>query len=97
MTDPNRQDRELVNRMLKGDESAFDYFVDEYYPRLYRFAYPRMGSDPDLAQDVVQGTFEKVIQNLDHHTVREVSLVVHFTNIGKRKYGYGFIENRYLF
>jgi RNA polymerase sigma-70 factor (ECF subfamily) len=53
--------------MLRGDESAFDYFVDEYYPRLYRFAYQRMASDPDITQDVVQGTFEKVIQKLDYY------------------------------
>jgi RNA polymerase sigma-70 factor (ECF subfamily) len=67
VTDPNRRDRELVNRILGGDESAFDFFVDEYYPRLYRFAFRRMGSDPELTQDVVQGTFEKVIQKLDYY------------------------------
>jgi len=59
-----RHDRDLVDRMLGGDEVAFDTFVDEYYPRLYRFAYSRMGSDRDATQDVVQGTFEKVIPKL---------------------------------
>jgi RNA polymerase sigma-70 factor (ECF subfamily) len=52
---------------MRGDEEAFDMFVDEYYPRLYRFAHPRVGSDPEVAQDVVQGTFEKVIQKLDYY------------------------------
>jgi len=64
MIDPHRHDRELVTRILKGDERALDYLVDEYYPRLYRFAFPRVGSDPDLTQDVVQGTFEKLIPKL---------------------------------
>ncbi len=64
MIDPHRHDRELVARILKGDESALDYLVDEYYPRLYRFAYPRVGSDPDLTQDIVQSTFEKIVPKL---------------------------------
>lgn len=64
MIDPHRPDRDLVARILKGDESALDHLIDEYYPRLYRFAFPRVGSDPDLAQDVVQGTFEKFIPKL---------------------------------
>jgi RNA polymerase sigma-70 factor (ECF subfamily) len=67
MTDPNRHDRDLVTRVLKGDERAFDSLVDEYYARLYRFAYTRVGSDAEAAQDVVQGTFEKVIQKLDYY------------------------------
>lgn len=57
-------DRALVRAMLAGDERAFETFVEEYYPRLYRFAYPRLGRDVDAAQDVVQGTFEKVVPKL---------------------------------
>jgi RNA polymerase sigma-70 factor (ECF subfamily) len=53
--------------MLRGDEQAFDTFVDEYYPRLYRFAFSRMGSDREATQDVVQGTFEKVIPKLSYY------------------------------
>jgi RNA polymerase sigma-70 factor (ECF subfamily) len=64
MIDAHRHDRDLVDRILGGDESALDLLVDEYYPRLYRFAYPRVGSDPELTQDVVQGTFEKLIPKL---------------------------------
>ena len=57
-------DRDLVSRLLRGDEEAFDFFVDEYYPRLYRFAFIRVGSDAEVAQDVVQSTFQKVIPKL---------------------------------
>jgi RNA polymerase sigma-70 factor (ECF subfamily) len=53
--------------LLKGDDLAFDMFVDEYYPRLYRFAYPRLGSDREATQDVVQGTFEKVLPKLSYY------------------------------
>jgi RNA polymerase sigma-70 factor (ECF subfamily) len=62
--DPHRFDRDLARRLLRGFERDFDLFVDEYYPRLYRFAYPRVGSDPDLAQDMVQSTFQKAIPKL---------------------------------
>jgi RNA polymerase sigma-70 factor (ECF subfamily) len=53
----------LLDRMLRGDEAAFEQFVDAYYPRLYRFAQARMSRN-DAAQDVVQSTFQKVIPKL---------------------------------
>jgi RNA polymerase sigma-70 factor (ECF subfamily) len=65
--DLNRADRDLVSRLLGGSEEAFEFLVDEYYPRLFRFAYTRVASDPEAAQDVVQGTFEKVIPNLGRY------------------------------
>jgi RNA polymerase sigma-70 factor (ECF subfamily) len=50
--------------MLRGDEAAFRQFFDGYFPRLYRFAVPRVGGDADAAKEVVQGTFIKAIRNL---------------------------------
>ena len=64
MSEHDLYDRHLVARMLRGDERAFDTFVDEYYPRLFRFAYPRVGRRTDVAQEMVQGTFAKVIPRL---------------------------------
>jgi len=55
---------ELVKRLLSGDEAAFDRFIAGYYPRLYRFAYRRVSGNRDVALDVVQATFEKVIPRL---------------------------------
>lgn len=64
MTELDHHDRALVARLIRGDEAAFDVFVGEFYPRLYRFAFTRVGRDPEAAQDVVQSTFEKVIPRL---------------------------------
>lgn len=64
MNDRDNHDRALVTLMLEGDERAFEIFVDEYYPRLYRFAFQRMGNDAEATLDVVQGTFEKVMPKL---------------------------------
>lgn len=49
-------------RVVRGDAGALDAFVDEYYPRLYRFAHARLKSDPETVQEVVQATFEKIIR-----------------------------------
>ncbi len=57
-------DRELVRRLLRGEEAAFDRFIGDYYPRLYRFAHRRLGGNADSALDVVQATFQKVIPRL---------------------------------
>jgi RNA polymerase sigma-70 factor (ECF subfamily) len=59
-----REDRKLVARLVKGDERAFNFFIDQYYPRLFRFAYSRIGRDADVAQDIVQNTFSKVIRKI---------------------------------
>ena len=57
-------ERELVRRMLAGDERAFGAFFDGYFPRVYRFALPRLGGDADASKDVVQATLVKAIRNL---------------------------------
>lgn len=55
---------ELVQRMLAGDERAFTSFFDDYFPRVYRFALPRLNSDADAAADVVQATLVKAMRKL---------------------------------
>lgn len=64
MRETYREDRKLAARLVNGDERAFDFFVDEYYPRLYRFVFPRVGRDGDVTQDVVQNTFTNVIRKI---------------------------------
>jgi RNA polymerase sigma-70 factor, ECF subfamily len=59
-----KDDRQLVGRMLAGDERAFASFFDEYFPRVYRFALPRLNRDADLAKDVVQATLIKAVRGL---------------------------------
>jgi len=57
-------DRKLVDRLLAGDERAFSSFFEEYFPRVYRFALPRVNRDEDLAKDVVQATLIKAVRGL---------------------------------
>jgi|SRR5688572_464373 RNA polymerase sigma-70 factor (ECF subfamily) len=58
-------DAELIRRMLAGDERAFEAFFNGYFPRLYRFALPRLNGDVDAARDIVQATLGKAIRKLD--------------------------------
>ena len=58
------EDQQLVQRLLAGDERAFAAFFAEYFPRIYRFALPRLSRDEDLAKDVVQATLIKAIRGL---------------------------------
>ena len=57
-------DAELIAAMLRGDEAAFRRFFAGYFPRLYRFAVPRVGGDADAAKEVVQGALIKAMRNL---------------------------------
>jgi RNA polymerase sigma-70 factor (ECF subfamily) len=47
-------ERELVRRVIAGDESAFDALFEDQFPRLFRFVLLRVRGDEDLAEEVVQ-------------------------------------------
>jgi RNA polymerase sigma-70 factor (ECF subfamily) len=59
----NGSERELVRRMLGGDEGAFDEFFEDYFPRLFRFAVLRL-RDQDAAEDLVQNSLIAAVRNL---------------------------------
>jgi RNA polymerase sigma-70 factor (ECF subfamily) len=60
-------ERELVEAMLAGEERAFNAFFEAYFPRLYRFALPRVGNDSEAGREVVQTTLIKAIRNLENY------------------------------
>jgi RNA polymerase sigma-70 factor (ECF subfamily) len=60
----NADERELVQAVLAGDERAFNRFFETYFPRVYRFALPRVGRNPDVAKDMVQTTLIKALRGL---------------------------------
>jgi RNA polymerase sigma-70 factor (ECF subfamily) len=57
-------EKQLIQRMLAGDERAFDAFFDAYFPRVYRFALPRLNGEVDAAREIVQVTLAKAIRKL---------------------------------
>jgi RNA polymerase sigma-70 factor (ECF subfamily) len=58
-------DRKLVAAMLAGSEHAFTTFFVTYFPRVYRFALPRLDRNPDVTKDVVQATLIKAMRAID--------------------------------
>lgn len=56
----------LVDRMLAGDQRAFDAFFNANFDRLYRFALMRLGNDADAAEDAVQQTMCRAVEKLAH-------------------------------
>lgn len=58
------QDRLLVQQLLAGDQDALRRFFDEYFDRLYRFAFARLRGDATLAEDAAQNTMVKALRGL---------------------------------
>lgn len=67
MRETFKEDQKLVRRLIRGDERAFDAFVDEYYPRLYRFVFSRVDGSAEVAEDIVQNVFTNVIRKIDSY------------------------------
>lgn len=57
-------ERELVSRMRRGDQHAFNEFFDTYVPRLSSFAARRSALDSVAIEDVVQMTMINAMRNL---------------------------------
>ncbi len=62
------RDLALAHRLLAGDESAFEEFFADYFPRLYRFARARLAGNEDAAEEVVQSALIRAVDKL--HTYR---------------------------
>ena len=81
----NGGERELVRRMLGGDEGAFDEFFADYFPRLFRFAVLRL-RDPDAAEDIVQTSLIAAVRHLGSWR-GEASLFTWLCTICRREIG----------
>ena len=57
-------DRRRARRVLAGDEPALREFIDEYFPRLYRYTRHRLRNESDV-DDVVQVVLAQAARRLD--------------------------------
>lgn len=64
MTEGLSAERDLVSAMLAGEQRAFTAFFDSYFPRIYRFALPRLGRNEEACKEVVQATLAKAMRKL---------------------------------
>ena len=58
-----KPDSELISMYLKGNENALSCIVHKHKKRLFNFIYSKV-SDRDVAEDIFQDTFIKVIKTL---------------------------------
>ncbi len=70
MANVQTPDALLVKNYLSGDESALATLINKHQSRIYGFIYSKV-SDRDLADDVFQDTFVKVIQTLKSNSYNE--------------------------
>jgi RNA polymerase sigma-70 factor (ECF subfamily) len=63
----HRDDLALAERVLGGDEAAFDEFAARCVKPLYRFASRRLAGERELVQEIVQTTLAKALARLDSY------------------------------
>ena len=86
------QDRQLVQRLLAGDEKEFARVFRESYPRLYRFALARLNGDRDSADEMAQRTLCRAMRKL-HLYRAEASLFTWLCQICRHEI-YDYVEAR---
>jgi RNA polymerase sigma-70 factor (ECF subfamily) len=57
-------DKAFVEQLLQGDELAFQQFFEGMFPRIYRFALPRVDQKEDAAEEVAQATLCLAVRKL---------------------------------
>ncbi len=95
MSHAGRQERELVQSLRHGNESAFGSLIESYHYRLVRLAKIFVKSQA-VAEEVVQDTWLAVLQSIDRFEGRsslKTWIFVILTNIAKTR---GRRENRYV-
>ncbi len=70
MANVQTSDALLVKSYIAGDESALSILIDRHQSKIYGFIYSKL-SDRDMADDIFQDTFIKVIKTLKSNSYNE--------------------------
>jgi RNA polymerase sigma-70 factor (ECF subfamily) len=70
MASPQPSDALLVKQYMSGDESALSKLIELHQSQIYSFIYSKI-NDRDLADDIFQDTFIKVINKLKQNCYNE--------------------------
>lgn len=70
MAIPTIDDAALVNSYISGNEAALETLIKRHQSRIFGFIYSKVG-DQDLADDIFQDTFIKVIRTLKSNAYNE--------------------------
>ena len=70
MANVQTSDALLVKNYIAGDESALSILINRHQSKIYGFIYSKL-SDRDMADDIFQDTFIKVIKTLKSNSYNE--------------------------
>jgi RNA polymerase sigma-70 factor, ECF subfamily len=63
MSIKNKEDRDLISQYIAGNEKAFEVLLMRHKAKIHRFIYLKL-RDQDLAEDIFQETFIKIINTI---------------------------------
>lgn len=92
-------DGELMLKIRKGQEKAFEELYRRYARRLQVFFYRMLGGDTELAADFTQEIFERIWKFRDKYTVGEQVSAWIFTmayNVCRNEYRHREVADKYL-
>jgi len=72
----NIEDFFLIRKIQNGNTKAFDFLVQKYYKSVYEYCYRKFNGNADLAADLTQDVFLRLLQNI--HTVKKVGKFKNF-------------------
>ena len=64
----NNNDSELIEKVKNGNEGAFNFLMNKYYPRVYASLFSFTKSKED-SEDLTQQTFLKVNKLRSHYFI----------------------------
>lgn len=71
-------DSVLLQQYMNGDESAFSYLIKRHESKVFGFIYNKV-NDVDLANDIFQDTFIKIIHTIKHKNYQEEGKFIQWT------------------
>ncbi len=74
LSETRLEQADLVKRIRQGDEGALEAFYDEFFPRLYRYAFYRVNRDHHHTEEVVHDTFVEALEKIDSYEPERGSL-----------------------
>jgi RNA polymerase sigma-70 factor (ECF subfamily) len=84
-----KTDEELMRAIQSGEVRAFDVLYDRYATRMVNYFYHRLGYNKDVAQDMLQNLFMKIIEKPHlFHTEKKFSSWIYAvaSNMCKNEY-----------
>lgn len=79
-------DKNLIQKCQQGDKQAFNELITKYYPYVQKFLI-KLTTNEELAMDLVQDTFLKMIKNIDKYDInKETTFSTYLIQISKNTY-----------